>query len=68
MIRTNKSQAKVVAFVVARLSSSRFPEKHLRTIGDTRIIDWTIEGLNSSEEIDQIVITTIAEPEMSLFG
>lgn len=54
---------KVVAFIVARLSSSRFPAKHLRAIGDKRIIDWTIEGLKLSRQIDQIVIATVAEPE-----
>lgn len=54
---------KVVAFVVARLSSSRFPAKHLRVIGDKRIIDWTIGGLKQSRQIDQIVIATVAEPE-----
>lgn len=54
---------KVVAFIVARLSSSRFPAKHLRKIGPKRIIDWSLEGLQRSQQIDQIVIATVAEPE-----
>jgi len=57
------SSEKTVAFVVARLSSSRFPAKHLRKIGPKRIIDWTLESLRQCRQIDQIVIATVAESE-----
>lgn len=52
---------KVVAFVVARLSSSRLPAKHFRTIGSKPLISWIIEQLRLSQEVDEIVITTVAE-------
>ena len=52
---------KVVAFVVARLSSSRLPAKHFRTIGTKPLISWIIEQLRLSREVDEIVITTVAE-------
>jgi len=52
---------KVVAFVVARLSSSRLPVKHFRTIGSKPLISWVIEQLRCCQEVDEIVITTVAE-------
>lgn len=54
---------KTIAFVVARLSSSRLPAKHLRKIGPKRIIDWTLDGLRQCRQIDRIVIATVAEAE-----
>ncbi len=52
---------RAVAFVVVRLSSSRLPAKQFRTIGDRRLIDWTISFLRNCRELDDIVITTVAE-------
>ena len=52
-----------IAFVVIRLSSSRLPAKQLRKIGDRTILEWTLHHLRKSEEIDQIVIATVAEEE-----
>ncbi len=57
------TREKVVAFLVVRLTSSRFPAKHLRKIGPRRIIDWSLAGLRQSRQIDQIVIATVAEAE-----
>lgn len=57
------SREKAVAFIVARLSSSRLPAKHLRKIGDKMLIEWTLDGLSKSEELDEIVIATVAEEE-----
>ncbi len=48
----------VVAFIVARLSSSRLPKKQLKKIGSKRLIDWTIENVKKSKLIDKIVIAT----------
>ncbi|MCD6429742.1 MAG: NTP transferase domain-containing protein [Deltaproteobacteria bacterium] len=59
-VPTTKSE-KVVAFVVARLSSSRLPAKHFRTIGSKPLISWIIDQLRLSREVDEIVITTVAE-------
>lgn len=52
---------RAVAFVVARLNSSRLPAKHLRPIGDRRLLDWVVDRLQACEELDQIVIATCAE-------
>ncbi|MEW6386292.1 MAG: NTP transferase domain-containing protein [Thermodesulfobacteriota bacterium] len=56
------SQERAVAFVVARLNSSRLPEKHLRRIGDRSLLDWVIDHLRGSRELAEIVIATVAEP------
>lgn len=53
--------ANTVAFIVARLNSSRFPAKHLRHIGPKKLLSWTIEGLQRSNEIDAIVLTSPAD-------
>ncbi len=52
---------RIVAFIVARLSSSRLPAKHFRKIGDRSILEWSIFHLRKSETIDDIVIATVAE-------
>ena len=53
----------VVAFIVARLSSSRLPKKQLKKIGSKRLIDWTIENVKKSRLVDKIVIATTDEKE-----
>jgi spore coat polysaccharide biosynthesis protein SpsF len=53
---------KTVAFVVARLSSSRLPAKQFRTIGYKSILDWITDELKKSKELAEIVITTASEP------
>lgn len=55
--------SKTVAFIVARLSSSRFPKKHFRKIGSLSLLDWILYNLKQSKEIDQIVLATVAEDE-----
>jgi len=60
--RNSLSQERAVAFVVARLNSSRLPGKHLRRIGDKTLLAWLLHNLRSSRELDEIVITTVAEP------
>ncbi|WP_022671236.1 cytidylyltransferase domain-containing protein [Hippea alviniae] len=54
---------RVVAFIVARLSSSRLPKKHLKMIGDRRMIDWTIYFTKQIKHLDEIVIATTNEEE-----
>ena len=54
---------KAVAFVVARLGSTRLAAKHLRPIGDRIMLDWVVERLKNCSQVDQIVITTVADPE-----
>ncbi|MEO5359775.1 MAG: NTP transferase domain-containing protein [Nitrospirota bacterium] len=54
---------KTVAFIPVRLTSTRLPEKHLKTIGMKSIISWVIHQLKRSVEIDDIVICCPNEPE-----
>jgi len=54
---------RVIAFIVARLSSSRLPKKHLKMIGNRRMIDWTIHFTKQFKYLDEIVIATTDEDE-----
>lgn len=54
---------RTVAFVVARLTSSRLVAKHFQLVGGRPLIEWTLEGLRQSKEIDEVVIATVAEHE-----
>ncbi|MCB1786250.1 MAG: hypothetical protein KDJ33_08370 [Gammaproteobacteria bacterium] len=56
-------EQRAVAFVVARLSSSRLPGKQLRRVGSKSIIEWIMHSLAACAELDQIVLATVAEPE-----
>lgn len=53
---------KVVAFVVARLTSSRLEAKQFRTVGDRTLLEWTLFHLEQSRELDQVVLATASEP------
>lgn len=59
---TTDAQEKAVAFLVARLNSSRLEAKQFRAIGDRSLLEWTLKHLRSSKELSQIVVTTVAEP------
>lgn len=50
-----------MAFVVVRLSSSRFPAKQLRRIGNRPLLRWITDRLRCCKELDEIVVTTVAE-------
>jgi spore coat polysaccharide biosynthesis protein SpsF len=52
-----------VAFIVARLSSSRLPAKHLRSIGGRKLLQWVVDRLQLCELLDEIVLATVDEPE-----
>ena len=54
-------QEKAIAFIVARLSSSRLPAKQFKQIGNRSILNWIIANLQSCQELNQIVIATVAE-------
>lgn len=54
---------RTVAFIVARLGSSRLPAKQFRKIGRTTLLDWLLDELMKCREIDQIVLATSAESE-----
>ncbi len=57
------SEEKTTAFILARLTSSRMPAKHFRHIGSKIMLAWIISRLRQCLEIDEIIITTVAEPE-----
>lgn len=58
---TVKKKERAIAFVVARLSSSRLPAKQLKRIGEKSILSWIIANLRDCTELDEIVIATVAE-------
>ena len=41
----------------------RLPAKHLRPIGDRPMLQWVVDRLRNSRELDEIVLATVAEPE-----
>jgi spore coat polysaccharide biosynthesis protein SpsF len=59
----NKEKERCVAFVVARLSSSRLPAKHMRMIGDRSMLQWVVDQLRHCMNLDDIVLATVAESE-----
>jgi spore coat polysaccharide biosynthesis protein SpsF len=61
LVAKDKEKERTVAFVVARLNSSRFAAKHLRTIGDRSLLSWTLDHISQSRQIDEIVVATVAE-------
>ncbi|MCF6178005.1 MAG: NTP transferase domain-containing protein [Geopsychrobacter sp.] len=52
---------RAVAFIVARLSSSRFAAKQLQKIGGRSILSWIIDSLRQCHKLDEIVIATVNE-------
>jgi len=60
-IKRSNDRERAVAFVVVRLSSSRFPAKQLRLIGNRPLLRWITDRLRCCKELDEIVITTVAE-------
>ncbi len=54
---------KITAFVVARLTSTRLPQKHLKLIGNKPMLKWITDRLKKSKFINNIVLTTLNEPE-----
>lgn len=54
---------RTVAFVVARLSSSRLPAKQLREVGGKMILDHIFDALARAEELDEAVLATVSESQ-----
>ena len=63
MTEPTEPRERAVAFVVARLGSSRLASKQLRNIGDRLVLDWVVDRLRACTEVDEIVITTTASSE-----
>lgn len=62
-MRDKPQKERAIAFIVARLSSSRLPAKHLRPIGDRPMLQWVVNQLQNSKELDGVVLATVDEPE-----
>lgn len=58
----NGPRERAVAFVVARLTSSRLPGKQLREIGGISILQRSLTELAACTELEQVVIATVDEP------
>ncbi|WP_267928414.1 cytidylyltransferase domain-containing protein [Desulfolithobacter dissulfuricans] len=61
--RDTFKQERTVAFIVARLGSSRLPGKQFRKIGRKMLLEWLLEELRRCRQVDKIVLATSAEPE-----
>jgi spore coat polysaccharide biosynthesis protein SpsF len=53
----------VIAIIIARLTSSRLPQKHLRHLNGLPLLHHVIKRLRYSKRIDQVVIATGAKSE-----
>ena len=51
-----KPEAKIVAIIEARMTSSRLPGKHMLTVHETPIIMYLINRLKKSKHINEIVV------------
>ena len=49
---------KTIAIIQARLTSSRFPNKVIQKIGNYTLIEFLVNRLKNSKEIDQIIVAT----------
>ncbi|HHL33667.1 MAG TPA: hypothetical protein ENJ30_04820, partial [Desulfobulbaceae bacterium] len=64
--RNTLKPERTVAFIVARLGSSRLPGKQFRKIGRKMLLEWLLEELRRCRQVDEIVLATSAEPENGL--
>ncbi|MBT5470351.1 MAG: NTP transferase domain-containing protein, partial [Nitrospina sp.] len=53
---------KTIAILQARMNSTRFPNKVMRTICDTPMIGLLLKRLSNAKLIDQIVLATSEDP------
>jgi len=53
---------KIIAIVQARMGSTRFPKKVMRSISDIPLIEILLTRLSKSKYIDQIVLATTDDP------
>ena len=61
------AKPKTIALIQARVSSSRLPFKHFRTVGDKSILEWILTRLSTLVDLDDILISTCREPGSELF-
>ena len=53
---------KTIAIVQARMGSSRFPNKVMRLIAGTPMIELLFKRLAKSRHLDQIILATSTDP------
>ena len=56
-------EKKVIAIVQARLTSSRFPKKILRKIGENTVLNFLLKRLKKSKKINKFVLLIIKNKE-----
>lgn len=56
------NRMKTVVIVQARMGSTRLPNKVMKTIGDTPMIELLLSRLARAKEVDQIVVATSIDP------
>ena len=47
-----------IAIIQARLNSMRFPEKIIKKLGDTTVLEFLVKRLKKSKKIDMIILAT----------
>ena len=61
-----ESTMKTVAIVQARMGSTRLPNKVMKEINGTPMIEVLLKRLAKSEQIDQIIVATSVDPKNDL--
>jgi spore coat polysaccharide biosynthesis protein SpsF len=54
---------RVVAVVQARMGSQRFPGKMLSQLGEHTLLDWVLQRVLRSTQVDQVVLATSTNSE-----
>ncbi|MBU1199382.1 MAG: glycosyltransferase family protein [Nanoarchaeota archaeon] len=60
---TDKKSARVVAFIQARMGSTRLPGKVLMPLLEKPMLSYIVERLKKAELVDEIVVATSERPE-----
>lgn len=57
---------RVVAFTPSRLNSQRVPQKNIKTLGGTPLINYALRTMNSVDAVDDIILFA-SEPSISAY-
>ena len=59
---------RIVAFIQARMGSTRLPGKVLEPIGDRSLLAWTVAGVQAIPGFSTVVVATTTEPQDDPLG
>ncbi len=59
---------RIVAFIQARMGSTRLPGKVLEPIGDRSLLAWTVAGVQAIPGVSTVVVATTTEPQDDPLG